>query len=45
MPKRTPNETPPISYTNRKGKTYYLHAVVRKSGKSGYAMKTTPNGA
>ena len=35
----------PVSYTNRKGKTYYLHAIVRKSGKTGYAMKTTPDGA
>lgn len=35
----------PVSHTNRKGKTYYLHAVTRKTGKTGYAMKSIPEGA
>ncbi|MCC6694365.1 MAG: sel1 repeat family protein [Candidatus Hydrogenedentes bacterium] len=39
------NSVGPISYTNRKGKTYYLHAVTRKSGKTSYAMKLSEEGA
>ena len=35
----------PVSYTNRKGKTYYLHAAVKKSGRTVYVMKTSPKGA
>ncbi|MCC6486168.1 MAG: hypothetical protein IT364_01595 [Candidatus Hydrogenedentes bacterium] len=35
----------PISYTNRKGKTYYLHAVTRKSGKTSYVMKLSEESA
>jgi hypothetical protein len=29
----------PYSYTNRRGDTYFLHTVVRKNGKTAYAMK------
>ena len=35
----------PVSYTNRQGRTYYLHAATRKSGKTVYVMKTTAAGA
>ena len=34
----------PISHTNRKGKTYYLHAATRKSGKTVYVMKPSAEG-
>jgi len=34
-----------VSHTNRKGKTYYLHAALRKSGKTVYVMKTSAEGA
>lgn len=39
------NSVGPISYTNRKGKTYYLHAVTGKSGKTSYVMKLSEEGA
>ena len=35
----------PVSYTNRKGKTYYLHAAKRKSGKTVYVMKLSSRDA
>ena len=35
----------PVSYTNRKGKTYYLHAATTKKGQTRYVMKRTPDGA
>jgi len=37
--------TEPVQYTNRKGKTYYLHATVTKTGKIRYAMKRQPDNA
>jgi hypothetical protein len=41
----TRKTTTPVSHTNRKGRTYYLHAAVRKSGKTVYVMKTSAQGA
>lgn len=35
----------PVSYTNRKGQTYYLCAATTKSGKRRYVMAKTPEGA
>ena len=35
----------PISYTNRKGKTYYLHQSTTKTGKPRYTMKAVKKGA
>lgn len=35
----------PVSHTNRKGRTYYLHAAVKKSGKTVYVMKLSDRGA
>ena len=37
--------TDPISYTNRKGQTYYLCAATMKTGKTRYVMAKTPEGA
>lgn len=37
--------TEPVSYTNRKGRTYYLHAATTKTGKIRYVMAKTPEGA
>ena len=37
--------TDPVSYTNRKGRTYYLHAASTKTGKMRYVMAKTPEGA
>jgi len=35
----------PIAHTNRRGKTYYLHAATTKKGAVRYVMKTKPEGA
>ncbi len=35
----------PVSYTNRKGKTYYLHAATTKTGKTRYVMTKTAEDA
>jgi len=34
-----------IHYTNHKGKTYYLHAVTTKAGKTHYVMTRTAEDA
>ncbi len=34
-----------IQHTNRKGKTYYLHAATTQKGKTRYVMKRTSQGA
>ena len=39
------NSIQPVSYTNRKGKTYYLHAAVKKSGALAYVMRSASEGA
>jgi hypothetical protein len=35
----------PIHYTNRKGKTYYLHAATTKTGRTRYVMTRAEDGA
>ncbi|HPO14189.1 MAG TPA: hypothetical protein PLI09_12155 [Candidatus Hydrogenedentes bacterium] len=35
----------PISYINRKGKTYSLHGAKRKTGKTVYVMKLSAQDA
>ena len=42
---RKPDMAEPVQYTNRKGKTYYLHAVRTKTGTTRYVMKRTCEGA
>ncbi len=37
--------TKAIQYTNRKGKTYYLHAVTTKNGQTRYVIKRMSQGA
>jgi hypothetical protein len=37
--------TDPVSYTNRKGQTYYLRTATMKTGKIRYMMVKTPEGA
>jgi hypothetical protein len=42
--KKQPKEPPLISYTNFKGKTYYLHVGKTKTGKQRYTLKMSNEG-